>query len=62
VKPLVNTLIKHLDTLISLIESVDSLTWYKSELQELGKNLKNLESPLFQADLCGIGILEFIVL
>lgn len=44
-KPLVNTLIKHLDTLISLIESVDSLTWYKSELQELGKKLEKSRKP-----------------
>jgi len=46
VKPLVNTLIKHLEALISLIDSVESLAWYKGELLELGKKLEKSRKPL----------------
>ncbi len=44
-KPLVNTLIKHLETLIGLIDSVENLAWYKSELLELEKKLEKSRKP-----------------
>jgi hypothetical protein len=40
VRPLVNALLRQLDALISLVETSDDSSWYRSELLELKKKLE----------------------
>jgi hypothetical protein len=46
VRPLVNALLRQLDALISLVETNDDSSWYRSELLELKKKLEEAKKPL----------------